>query len=146
MTDLFSQGAADLAEDAKRLLGELDLQVPGATSATADCRPLLDVVETAHSLDIIVDLPGVAATSLRVVVRRSTLLVVGVKLPVPVDQRAKFHLAERSYGRFARAVRLTGALDAARARAVTRAGQLRISLPLIEDRRGRLMTIPVEHE
>ena len=33
----------------------------------------------------------------------------------PPDSSAKFHLAERSYGRFARAVRISGAFDASRA-------------------------------
>ena len=77
-------------------------------------------------------------------VRRNTLLVVGAKLAPAADTNARFHLAERSYGRFARAVRLAGAFDAAHSRAVARAGQLRITLPLIADRRGRIVPIAVE--
>jgi HSP20 family protein len=146
MTESFYQGAADLAEDARRLLTEIDREVPGAAAVTADCRPPLDVLETATALEVIIDVPGVPADSLRVAVRRSTLLVVGAKLATPADPSARFHLAERSYGRFARAVRLDGAFDAARARALVRAGQLRIILPRLEDRRGRVMQIPVERE
>ncbi|MEO8070603.1 MAG: Hsp20/alpha crystallin family protein [Acidobacteriota bacterium] len=145
MAELFHQGAADLAEDARQLLTELDRDIPGAAAATGECRPLLDVIETAHALEVIVDVPGVSPDSLRVAIRRNTLLVVGAKLGLPVDANARFHLAERSYGRFARAIRLTGAFDGARARAVAKAGQLRITLPLLEDRRGQLLTIPVEH-
>ena len=146
MADTFYQGAADLAEDARRLLHELDSEVPGAAAITADCRPPLDVLETATALEVIVDVPGVAPDSLRIAVRRSTLLIVGAKLAPATDPQARFHLAERSYGRFARAVRLGGAFDAARARAVARAGQLRIILPRLDDRRGRMLTIPVEHQ
>jgi hypothetical protein len=54
----------------------------------------------------------------RVAVRRSTLLIVGAKLSPLPDAGARFHVAERAYGRFARAVRLAGAFDAARARAL----------------------------
>jgi HSP20 family protein len=146
VTDAFHPGAADLAEDARRLLIEIDRDVPGAAAITADCRPALDVLETGAALEVIVDVPGVPAESLRIAVRRSTLLVVGAKLNAPIDPQARFHLAERSYGRFARAVRLSGAFDASRARAVVRAGQLRIVLPRVDDRRGRVLTIAVERE
>jgi HSP20 family molecular chaperone IbpA len=52
-------------------------------------------------------------------------------------------VAERVFGRFGRAVRLTGAFDVGRAEATLRAGELRVSLPRIEERRGREHRIPV---
>jgi len=146
VTDLLPQDAADLAEEARRLLTELDHEVPGAAAATADCRPPLDVFETANAVEVIVDLPGVAPESIRVAVRRDTVLVVGVKLAPPADVRARFHLAERSYGHFARAVRLGGAFDANRARAVATGGQLRVALPRIDDRRGQILSVRVERQ
>ena len=139
-----NQDAADLAEDARRLLTELDRDVPGAAQLSAECRPPLDVLETATALEIVVDVPGVRANSLRVAIRRSTLLVVGAKLAPDHDPASRYHLAERGYGRFARAVRLTGAVDATRARATAAGGELRIVLPRIEERRGVVLTIPVE--
>jgi HSP20 family protein len=144
VTDFLDQSAADLAEDARRLLLELDRDIPGVSNVTADCRPPLDVIETAGAVEVVMDVPGVPADSLRVAIRRSTLLVVGAKLAPAADVNARFHLAERSYGRFARAVRLGGAFDAARSRAMARAGQLRITLPLIADRRGTIVPIAVE--
>ena len=136
--------AAALADEARQLLAELDRDVPGAAALNAECRPSLDVVETSAAIEVVVDVPGVAPDSLRVVLRRQTLLVVGAKLaPVP-DAGARFHLAERSYGRFARAVRLGGAVDGARARAVVAAGQLRVVLPRLDDRRGKVFRIPVD--
>lgn len=146
MTEPPYQAAADLADDARRLLLELDLEVPGVSAVTADCRPPMDVLETANAIEVIVDVPGVPAESLRVAVRRSTLLVVGAKLATPADPNVRFHLAERSYGRFARAVRLAGAFDAARARAVVTGGLLRVILPRVDDRRGRVLKIAVERE
>ena len=146
MGHMLHQDAADLADDAQRLLQELDQAVPGAASATGECRPPLDVLETTAAVEVVVDLPGVAPESLRVAIRRNTLLIVGAKLSGPADPNARFHLAERSYGRFARVVRLGGAFDTSRARALSRAGQLRIVLPRIDDRRGRVFMIPVETE
>jgi HSP20 family protein len=136
----------DLAEDARQLLAEIDRDVPGAARINADCRPPIDVFETTAGLEVVVDVPGVPADSLRVVVRRSTLLIVGAKMTGGADRASRYHIAERSYGRFARAVRLAGAFDAARARAITQTGQLRITLPRLDDRRGQVLRIPVERE
>jgi HSP20 family protein len=72
------------------------------------------------------------------------LLVVGAKLSAPSPTDVRFHLAERSYGRFARAVRVTGAIDASRARATVSGGELHIVLPRLDERRGRVFQIPVE--
>src|SRR5262245_15405247 len=112
VTSLFRDAPADLADDAQRLLFEIEREMPGLSGLTADCRPPLDVVETATSVEVVVDLPGVAPAAVRVAIRQDTLLIVGAKPPGPLEPRASYHLAERSYGRFARVVRLTGAFDA----------------------------------
>ena len=143
--DVLSQDAADLADDARRLLLELDRDVPGAAALTAECRPAVDVFETAAAVEVVIDLPGVPAESIRVAFRRNTLLVVGAKVAEALPGSTRFHLAERSYGRFARAIRLTGALDASRARAVSDGGELRVTVPRLADRRGHVFHVPVEH-
>jgi HSP20 family protein len=124
-------------------LSELDREAPGVASVNGECRPPLDIFDTTESVEVVVDIPGVAIESVRVAVRRSTVLVVGAKLPSPSAPGARFHLAERAYGRFARAVRLAGAVDASRATARVASGQLRIVLPRIEDRRGRIFKLAV---
>jgi HSP20 family protein len=144
MTELFTRETADLAEDARQLLVELDHEVPGAAAVTGECRPPLDVFETPTAVEVVIDLPGVAPASIRVAVRRNTLLVVGAKLSPVSDPRARFHLAERSYGRFARAVRIGGAFDARGARAIAEGGQLRVILPRLGDRRGQVLRITVD--
>ena len=133
-----------LADDARRLLDELDRDVPGAAISSGECRPALDIVETTDAAEVIVDVPGLAASAIRVAIRRDTVIVVGAKLTQAASGEARFHLAERSYGRFARAVRVTGAFDASRTKAILSNGLLRIVLPRIEDRRGRLVHIDVE--
>jgi HSP20 family protein len=80
------------------------------------------VLETATTIEVRMDLPGVAASSLRIAVRRHTLLIAGAKPGSALDATNRYHLAERSYGRFARAVRLGGAFDPTRARATLRRG------------------------
>jgi HSP20 family protein len=143
VSDFFRPDAADLAEDARHLLTELDQEAPGVASLTGECRPPLDVLETTDAVEVVVDLPGVSADSLRVAIRRSTVLGVGAKQSVTHLPGSTYHLAERAYGRFARAVRLTAAVDASRATAVVTAGQLRVIVPRIADRRGQVIKVPV---
>jgi HSP20 family protein len=133
-----------IAEVARQLLDELDRDVPGAAHLSGECRPALDIVETADATEVVVDVPGVAAHSVRVAIRANTLMIVGAKLVPATPADARFHLAERTYGRFARAVRIDGAFDANRVTATVSHGLLRIVLPRIDDRRGRLVHVAVQ--
>jgi HSP20 family protein len=115
-----------------------------STGAAGECTPPMDVVETTDEVEILLDLPGVAQADIRILFSQGTLVVAGRKLPGGCSHReATFHLAERSFGRFVRAVRLTGAYDAGRASATLAAGQLRVVLPRIEERRGRDIRIQI---
>lgn len=111
----------------------------------AECRVPLDVVETSAGIQVILDLVGVDADAVQVVIARDTLLITGMKRPAACEHQgdATFHVAERVFGHFARAVRLAGAFDVARGDATLRAGELRVTLPRIEERRGREHRIPV---
>lgn len=113
------------------------------SSTAAECTPPLDVLDTPAGLEILIDLPGVAAADVHVAVTGNVLLVAGEKLPPAAEGKAGFHLAERGFGRFARTIRFDGAYDVARASASLVAGELRITLPRTEERRGREIRIPV---
>jgi len=110
----------------------------------SECRPSLDVFETTTGVEVVVDVPGVIPESIRVAIKRDTLLVVGAKAAPPGATAQRYHLAERSYGRFARAVRLHGAIDTRHASARAGNGELRILLPRVEDRRGTVIMVPVD--
>ncbi len=116
--------------------------------AAAECTPPIDVLETSEGIEVVIDLPGVAADRMQVVVARDTLVVMGQKMPLGCEhhREAAFHIAERGFGRFARGVRLSGAFDVGRGAATLRDGELRIVLPRIEERRGRERRIPVRTE
>ena len=112
--------------------------------ATGECEPPLDVLETAEAIEILMDVPGLAADSVRLIVCQGAIIIAGRKLPAICAHRdAAFHLAERGFGRFARAVRLPGAFDAGRASASLVGGELRVILPRIEERRGREIRIEI---
>jgi len=116
----------------------------GDPGAAGECMPPMDVVETSTGVEVLMDLPGVPRAQITVVFSQGTLVVAGRKVPPSCAHReAAFHLAERGFGRFVRAVRLSGAFDAGQAQASLSDGELRIVLPRIQERRGRDIRIDV---
>ncbi|MFL6280630.1 MAG: Hsp20/alpha crystallin family protein [Vicinamibacterales bacterium] len=133
----------DMDDDLRRLFDQIT--GTNARPHAAECSVPLDVVETPHGVEVVLDLVGVEPDAVQVVIARDTLVITGVKRAAACAHHgeATFHVAERVFGRFARAVRLTGAFDVARGDATLRAGELRVRLPRIEERRGREHRIPV---
>jgi len=114
---------------------------------SGECLPLLDVFETDRTIEIVLDVPGVAADSLRIMVKSGVVLVAGEKERAdPARGPASFHLVERDFGRFARAIRVHAAIDAGQARARLQNGELRVLLPKIQERRGRELLMSIETE
>ena len=113
-------------------------------SAAAECTPPMDVIETAEAIELLLDIPGVPPSDIEIVFAGNVLLVAGRKLPTTCEHKdAGFHMAERAFGRFARALSVEGAFDAGRASATLVNGELRIVLPRITDRRGQQIRIPI---
>ncbi|MBA3231969.1 MAG: Hsp20/alpha crystallin family protein [Acidobacteria bacterium] len=133
----------ELQDDVRRIIEVLEDGID-LLAAGGECAPPIDVIETVAGLEVSMDVPGVKADSLHVVFARDTLVIAGQKTPAACEHRgATFHLAERGFGRFLRAVRLTGAWNAGAADARLSCGELRVLLPRIDDRRGREIRIPV---
>lgn len=136
-----------LTEDIRRVFEEFDRRHgPNCPRTPSVYAPALDVVETDSHLEVLVDVPGVAPEGLRVLFKDDNLVIVGEKLAVEPcgPNGSAFHLVERGFGRFARVVRLSGAVDAARAEAALAGGELRISVPRIEERRGREIVVTIQ--
>jgi HSP20 family protein len=141
---LLSGELGDLTEDVRRLFQELGSQSVGRGTAAGDCVPALDVLETDESLQILMDLPGVPPNAVRVLIKGGVVLIAGEKwADSPGPGAGGYHLVERGSGRFARAVRVTGAFDGSRVRATLAGGELRVTLPKLTDRRGRGIEVPV---
>ncbi len=126
----------DLPDDLQQLLDE--------GVAAVEFTPPIDILETESALHILLDLPGVDPRQVDVVFSNNVLLISGEKTPGPAGQGdAAFHIAERAFGRFARAVGVEGAFDAGKAVATLKQGELRVVLPRLQDRRGGRIRIPV---
>jgi HSP20 family protein len=145
---LISMDVGDLGHEVRRLFDELGKRRPERRHmVSGECMPLQDVFETDRSIEIVLDLPGVPPESCRILIKAGVVLVVGEKeRPEPSRGPASFHLVERDFGRFARAVRVHAAIDASKAHARIKDGELRIVLPKQVERRGREIPVAIETE
>ena len=139
-----SAESQELTEDIRELFEELAASLEHQHRAySGECHPTLDVLESDQAIEVVVDVSGITPAALRVLFRAGVLVVAGEKAPIPAAPDQTFHLVEREFGRFARAVRLTGAFDIRRATAAVQDGELTIVLPKLGDRRGQAHRIPV---
>ena len=134
---------AEFADEVRQVFLELG-RTFGPGGDAGQCSPAIDVYERESRVEIVVDVPGVDPKSLRVVAKGPTILIVGEKAARRPKAEASFHLVERDFGRFARAVRVGHACDTSQASARLAGGELHIFLPKIADRRGRTIPISVQ--
>jgi HSP20 family protein len=139
---LLPSEVGEFADEVRRIFLELG-RAFGAESLAGECSPAIDVFETDESMEVTVDLPGVAPSAVRLLMKADTLLVAGEKAARRGQRDSSFHLVERDFGRFARAVPLGRPCDASRARARFSNGELRITVPKIAERRGKPLMIEV---
>jgi HSP20 family protein len=134
----------ELAEDIRALFDDLAASLEHEQRAySGECHPSLDVLETDAALEIVMDVSGVPREALRIVFRAGVVIIAGEKAPATAAPHHTYHLVEREFGRFARAVRVTGAFDISKARADLRNGELIVMLPKMQDRRGHVHPIAV---
>jgi HSP20 family protein len=139
---LLPSEVGEFADDVRRIFLELG-RTFGAESLAGECSPAIDVFETDETIEVTVDLPGIAPSTVRLLMKADTLLIAGEKTARRGQRESSFHLVERDFGRFARTVRLGRPCDASRARAQFSNGELRITIPKIAERRGRTLQIEV---
>jgi HSP20 family protein len=129
--------APDLAREIQTLFDELAASLSQEQRVySGEYHPSVDVLETEGAVEVVVDVAGVSLNAIRILFRADVLIVAGEKAPPMTGKDHAFHLVEREFGRFVRAVRLSGAYDVARSRATLRDGELSIVLPKIVERRG----------
>ena len=139
-----SSEAADLSDDIRQLFDDISRTLPRERRAlSGECHPAIDIRETDEVVEVTVDVAGVPAEAIRVFYRGDVLVVAGEKAAVRGGGDQTFHLVEREFGRFARAVRVPGAFNVGNAQATLRDGELRVVLPKLVERRGSGHRIPI---
>ncbi len=120
----------------------LHLDAPGREAGS--WIPNADVLETEHDVVVKVELPGVAAADLEVSVHGGNVILRGEKARADVPEEARYHLAERAFGRFRRVIPLGVPVNTHKAEAVFADGCLKIRFPKVPNRRGEEVRIEVK--
>ncbi len=114
---------------------------PGAWS------PPVDLCETGEAVTVRVELPGVAASQIKVGLTGTHLRICGEKRRRATRTRIISHLcSERSYGQFSRTVPLRWTIDVREATAELTNGVLIVHLPKRKDRRGAEFKVTVKED
>jgi HSP20 family protein len=112
----------------------------------SEWQPAVDVVETPTSVLILAEVPGFAASGLRLEVRGRKIHLSGTKsTALPVDtRRIRFHCMERGHGRFSREIQIFAAVNTHKGTARLENGLLTVEFPKIEDKRQEAHLLPIE--
>src|SRR5215213_3869213 len=113
--------------------------------AGASWSPPVDLCETQDEVTVRVELPGVAASQIKVGLTSAHLRVCGEKKKRAPRNRVISHLcSERNYGHFSRVVPLRWTVNVAEATAELRDGVLTVRLPKRKERRGAEFKVPIK--
>lgn len=105
--------------------------------------PALDLIEHPTEYEVHVDTPGIDPKEIEVTLRDDVLVIRGERHGTTEheDEKSKMLRRETWAGRFERAVRLPGGVDAAKVKARGKDGVLIITMPKAEQNVGRRITV-----
>ena len=105
--------------------------------------PPIDVCEHSDEIVILVEMPGVDRSDVRLSWKDNVLTIAGVKRQRAEVGVARYLCVERTYGPFRRDIAIGTPIDHRKARAELKNGLMRIQLPRVADDR-QMSSIPIE--
>jgi HSP20 family protein len=131
--------------DMDRLLNRfLEGKLEAESSLEAEWVPCMDVSETKDSLIAKLEVPGMDPRDIQISLQENLLTIKGEKRQDQEEQDEHYHRVERTYGMFARSVRLPVTVDGSKVVATFKNGLLTITLPKTPTSKGT--TIPIKAE
>ena len=102
---------------------------PEALASSGVAVPRIDVSETDQDLKVFVELPGVDQNDVEITLTDDVLTIRGEKKARTENQQQNYHVMERSYGSFARSIRLPFTVNPDQVQATFKDGVLSVALP-----------------
>ena len=130
----------DPFRDLKGAEAEFDRMVGQAFSKNAWV-PALDIRETEDRFEVTVDLPGMGTQDVEVTFEDGTLTIRGQREFSRHEDEGQYHRIERSFGSFARSVRLPRVADPERIEASFDNGVLTVLVPKREEAKARTIEV-----
>jgi HSP20 family protein len=114
----------------------------GGLEAAGEWAPKVDLSETKDAFVVRAEIPGVEQKDIQVSLQDQMLTIKGEKAKEKEEKDEHYHRTERSYGAFARAMRLPAAVDASKVTASFKDGVLIVTLPKTPAAKGT--TVPIK--
>lgn len=126
--------------------GPMFPRLPGMSAAPALAvvvTPQIDVSETDKDIQIAAELPGIDPKDVEITLADDVLTIRGEKQAQREDNERDYHLSERTYGTFARYLRLPFHADPRQIRAAFKDGVLTLVIPKPEEAQQKVHRIAV---
>lgn len=130
----------DLFRDLRSAEDEFD-RIAGRAFSRDTWVPALDVRESQDRFDVTVDLPGLEPGDVNVTFEDGMLSITGKREFSVEDRGETWHRIERSFGTFARSMRLPQTADTERIEATFDKGVLTISVPKTEQAKPKTIEV-----
>ncbi|MCD6022490.1 MAG: hsp [Actinomycetia bacterium] len=130
----------DLFRDLRSAEDEFD-RIAGRAFSRDTWVPALDVRESQDRFDVTVDLPGLEPGDVNVTFEDGMLSISGKREFSVEDRGETWHRIERSFGTFARSMRLPQTADTERIEATFDKGVLTISVPKTEQAKPKTIEV-----
>lgn len=105
--------------------------------------PHIDVAETDGAVEVTAELPGIDEKDFEVVLEDDLLTIKGEKKSEREESKKDYHLVERSFGSFARSIRLPFSADAEAVKANFAKGVLKVSITKPLNVKNKTVKIPI---
>lgn len=136
-------GFTSLKKEMDRLLDRFDFELP-ELRGLGEWTPALDFKETPDAFVATVEVPGIDPKELDVNVEGQVLTIKGEKKQEREEKGEQYYRMERSWGAFARSLRLPAPVDAAKVTAGFKNGVLTVTLPKAPGSKGVQVTVRTE--
>ena len=130
----------DLFRDLRSVEDEFD-RIAGRAFSRDTWVPALDVRESQDRFDVTVDLPGLEPDDVNVTFEDGMLSISGKREFSAEDRGETWHRIERSFGTFARSMRLPQTADTERIEATFDKGVLTVLVPKTEQAKPRTIEV-----
>jgi HSP20 family protein len=106
--------------------------------------PAVDVSETGDKITVKAEIPGMEAKDIEISMVGDTLTIKGEKKAETEEKDENYHMVERTYGSFSRAMKLPAVVDAEKVEATYKNGVLTVVLPKMEEVKPKAIEIKAE--
>ena len=106
--------------------------------------PSLDLSETKNDLIVKAEVPGMDPKDIDISLDKDILTIKGEKKQETEEKEENYHFIERTYGAFARSIRLPRGVHSDKINASYKNGVLRVTLPKSEEAKKNEIRIKVE--